>query len=238
MTALIIAFTMATTAGLAQQTVPSGYNHTDAVRLAFRIQAWLNKNRDLKAKFKQVYYKRYHGPEKPRWGYMWVRKPGRIRFDYASPNRKQLIVDGKKVWIYDPGYKQVIWQYVKKAAIPAVVHFLWGTGRITAEFWVKMAKGSKLAKTGTRVLWLRPRRATSTMHHLLFVVDPRTGAIREIIVYDHLQNSNRFVFMNVKTNSGIQKSRFSFTPPAGVQVIKGNPNKMNRGFLTPPPRRP
>ncbi|MFH2009524.1 MAG: outer membrane lipoprotein chaperone LolA [bacterium] len=237
MTALIFAATVALSSGMSQQSAPKGYNHADAIWLASRVQAYYNKTTDFKAKFKQVYSKAYHGPQTPRWGYMWVKKPGLMRWDYTSPRKKQLICDGQKIWIYDPGYKQVFWRDVKTSAIPTAVSFLWGKGNIVNEFYVMIVSGSKYAKPGTKVLRLMPKLPNSNFKHVLFVVDSKTAIVVETVVYDHLSNKNHYFFMNATANTGVTRVRFSFKPPAGVRVIRAEGNNMNPATQTPPPRR-
>jgi outer membrane lipoprotein carrier protein len=227
MTAAMLAAAIALGAGVSGQTAPKGYNHADAIWLAARVQAYYNKTKDFKAKFKQVYSKAYHGAQTPRWGYLWVKKPGLMRWSYSSPRKKELVCDGKKIWIYDPGYKQVFWRDVKTSAVPSAVSFLWGKGNITNEFYVKIVAGSKYAKPGSKVLWLKPKIPNSNYEHLLFVINSKTAVVMESVVYDHLSNKNHYFFMNPQANTGVPNSQFRFTPPAGVRVIKATGNKMN-----------
>ena len=226
MNALMLAAVVAMSSGFAQQnaTAPKGYNHADAIWLAARVQAYYNKTKDFKAKFKQVYSKAYHGAQKPRWGYMWVKKPGLMRWNYDSPKKKFLICDGSKIWIYTPSYKQVFWRYVKTSAVPSAVSFLWGKGNITGEFWVRVLKKSKFQKPGTKVMKMLPKVANSNYKHVLFVVDAKTAMVVQSVVYDHLRNKNHYFFLNAKANTGVRKSRFKFTPPKGVRVIRAKGN--------------
>lgn len=236
MTAALLAATVALSTGLAGQTAPKGYNYADAIWLASRVQAYYNKTKDFKAKFKQIYKKAYHGAQKPRWGYMWVKKPGLMRWDYTSPRKKQLICDGTTIWIYDPGYKQVFYRKVKGSAVPSAISFLWGRGNITNEFYVKIVTGSKYAKPGAKVLMLKPKIPNSNYKHVLFVVNSRTAVVMESVVYDHLRNKNHYFFMNPQANTRVPDSRFKFKPPPGVRVIKATGNNMNPATQKPPAR--
>ncbi len=228
MTAALLATAIALSAGVGGQTAPKGYNHADAIWLAARVQAYYNKTKDFKAKFKQEYYKAYHGKQKTQWGYMWVKKPGLMRWDYTTPKKKQLICDGKKLWIYTPSYKQVFYRSIKKSAVPSAVSFLWGQGKITNEFFVMIVKGSKYAKTGMTVLRLKPKIPNSNYKHVLFVVNSKTAIVMQSVVYDHLRNKNHYYFMNPKANTGVQTKWFKFKPPKGVRVIKATAKQMKQ----------
>ena len=236
---LMLAAAVAVTTGMPAQTAPTGYNHADATFLAARVQAYYNKTTDFKAKFKHVYSKAYHGAQKPRFGYLWVKKPGLMRWDYRSPRKKALICDGTKIWIYNPGDKQVFWRLVKTSAIPSAVSFLWGKGNIVSEFWVKIVRGSKYKKPGNQVLWLLPKNPNGNYKHILFVVDAKTAMVKQSVVYDHLSNKNHYFFMNAEANTGVRNTRFKFTPPRGVRVIKATADtNLNPATDAPPPRRP
>ena len=46
-------------------------------------------------------------------GHMWIKRPGRFRWDYEAPYRQQLVADGERLWSYDEDLEQVT---VQKAA--------------------------------------------------------------------------------------------------------------------------
>jgi outer membrane lipoprotein carrier protein len=197
-----------------------GYNTPEALFIASKVQAYYNKTQDFKAKFKQTYSKAFHGPETPRFGYLWVKKPGLMRWDYAAPHKRQLICDGKKIWIYVPGDRQVFWRDLLESALPTAITFLWGKGDITSEFYVTLVGGSKYASPKTIVMKLLPKQPNSNFKHVLFVVETATGMVSQSLLFDHLGNKNHYFFTEPVVNSGVPNASFQFTPPAGVRVIK------------------
>lgn len=221
MTSWMLVSALLVSTGAPAQTPPKGFNQADAVVAVAQVQKYYDQTRDFKAAFTQVYPKAYHGAEPARYGYLWVKKPGLMRWDYSSPRKKQLVCDGAKIWIYDPGYKQVFWSHLKDSAVPSAVSFLWGKGNITGDFWVKMVLGSKYQKPNTKVIWLEPKQPTGSFKYVLFVVDVRTNMVLETHVYDHLGNKNQYTFSKPEANTSPQDSLFRFTPPAGVRVIEG-----------------
>jgi outer membrane lipoprotein carrier protein len=199
-----------------------GYNKAMDILMAAKVQAYYARIKDFKAKFKQVYTKAYHGKQRPRYGYLWVKKPGLMRWRYDSPQKRLFVCDGRKVWIYTPGDKQVLWRRVQLSKLPSAVKFLWGSGNLLNEFKVKILTRSKYRKKGTVVLKLKPVKATSHYAHILFVLKPEGPIARvlETLVYDALGNNNHYIFSNREINTRIRKSRFQFTPPRGVRVIE------------------
>ncbi len=220
MPAILLAITVLMNAPATK--VGADYDRYEYIQFANLVQKYYNNTKDFKAKFKQIYAKAYHGPQKPRFGYLWVKKPGLMRWDYVSPRKKQLICDGKKIWIYVPGDKQVFWRDLKSSALPTAISFLWGQGNIVNDFHVKVLARSKYERPGTAVLKLVPKVANSNFKHVLFVVNNTTGMVQESVLFDLLGNRNHYVFTQAQANTGVRASRFRFTPPPGVRVIKAS----------------
>jgi outer membrane lipoprotein carrier protein len=223
MTAIILALVLSAPSAPAVAPAPVA-NQAHDLWIAGLVQKYYNNTKDFKAKFKQMYKKAYHGPQKPRFGYLWVKKPGLMRWDYVSPRKKKLICDGNKIWIYVPGDKQVFWRDLKASALPTAISFLWGKGNIIADFDIRTLARSKYERKDTVVIKLVPKVPNSNFKHVLFVVDNATGMVRESVLYDHLGNRNHYVFSSPKVNTGVRRSRFQFTPPPGVRVIKATRN--------------
>src|SRR5262249_11683362 len=65
-------------------------------------------------------------------GHLVVKKPGKMRWDYTSPEQKQFVSDGVKMYSYIPEDRQVIVASVPpddRATTPAL--FLAGKGSLT-----------------------------------------------------------------------------------------------------------
>ena len=41
-------------------------------------------------------------------GEVWFKKPGKMRWNYTTPNKDQIVSDGKTLWFYDEDEEQVI----------------------------------------------------------------------------------------------------------------------------------
>ena len=50
----------------------------------------------------------------------------------------------------------------------------------------------------------------------------KTAMVVESIIQDYQNNKNHFFFSTPETNTGVRQSRFKFTPPRGVRVIRAN----------------
>ena len=71
-----------------------------------------NHLRTLQAEFSESY--RGAGIERSEAGSLWLKKPGKMRWEYRSPKEKLFLSDGKNAWFYLPGDRQVRRTSVKK----------------------------------------------------------------------------------------------------------------------------
>ena len=52
-------------------------------------------------------------------------------------------------------------------------------------------------------------------------VNPRTYLVDRMAIRYSDKSSTEFIFMQIEINSRIPDSKFEFTPPAGIRVVKG-----------------
>ncbi len=201
---------------------PEGYNKAYDILMAAKVQAYYSHMKDFKASFVQTYVKRYHGEQKPRYGYVWIKKPGKMYWRYDSPRKRAFVSDGKKIYLYDAARKQLIWRTIRLDQLPSATKFLWGSSKILDEFYVKVLPHSKYGGPGKVVLKLLPKKRSPNFSHILFVLNPkgRQAEVTETIVYDVLGNKNRYRFKHPVINSNIPDSRFAFKAPAHTRVIQ------------------
>jgi outer membrane lipoprotein carrier protein len=150
-------------------------------------------------------------------GTVTVKKPGRMRWIYTAPEKKEFVADGQKVYSYIPQDKQVIVSNVppdNQATTPAL--FLAGKGDISRDFTAAYADSPA---TGTVALKLTPRNAEPEYEYLVVAVDPATLQIRALTTRDRQGGESTLTFSNLKENQGIPDKEFAFRIPRGVDVI-------------------
>ncbi len=200
------------------------YNLPDALAAITLTQNYYNKINTFQAKFKQVFSKKFHGDQPAESGVIYIKKPGFMLWDYLAPDKKMFLIDGKKAWMYEPTSKQALWRDVKDSALPTPVKFLWGQGKLTDEFHVKVVPNSKFAGAGQKALKLLPKKRSPHFKIVMFVVDAQ-GAVVSSLVYDHEGNKNQITFSEISMNKPIDDKKFVFTPPKGVQVLQAGEDK-------------
>ena len=188
--------------------------------VAAQVQARYDGIRSLRARFTQisrnVAFGGDSGPEaEPARGRVEFAKPGRMRFEYETPEPSLVVSDGKTLWIYDPTAREVQVLPVSEGFLSAAaIQFLLGEGRLNESFEVK----ARSCTAQRAELELRPR-AEASYERIDLGVERGTGWIRDTTVHDLLGNRTQVVFEDIETGGAPDDARFRFEVPEGVKVL-------------------
>ena len=151
-------------------------------------------------------------------GTVQIKKPGRMRWEYTSPERKTFVSDGRKIYSYVPADRQVVVADMpKEDEATTAVLFLAGKGDVTRDFSVAFTSGGN---SDTWAIRLEPRRKQRDYDWLVLVVDRRSQQIRRLTSADQQGGTSTFDFTNYRENTGLSDKIFAFTIPRGVDVIR------------------
>jgi outer membrane lipoprotein carrier protein len=190
------------------------------------VEAAYARVQDLRADFVQAAFNRSLGQDIKSEGTVFIKKGGKMRWEYKSPAPQQIVSDGKTLWVYTPELNQVNKGEAPKALAGPAGSFLAGLGKLREEFTVRFANPStKTDQAGRHVLDLTPKHPTPLLTRLVLHVDPKDHIVRQAVIYDQLQNTVTMTFIRVTTNGGLADSLFAFTPPPGVAVVPLDPSK-------------
>lgn len=203
--------------GVAFAQAPKAPKGESATAVVARVQKYYDATRDLKAKFDQELTSPSRGPQKAS-GMVALKKPGKMRWDYDTPEKKVMVSDGTTLWVYVPEDEQAYKQSLKGQALPAQVSFLLGEGKLDKEFDASLTKVDGLAP-GEVALKMVPKVGTAAYRYLVFVVDGKTGQVKRTIIYDQQGGTNTLAFSDVQQNRGVDDAKFHFSPPAGTQIL-------------------
>jgi len=200
----------------AQQQPPS-----TASELAAALQHKYDTVKDFSADFVHAYEGGVLHKQVTERGKLVIKKPGKMRWEYSTPEEKLFVSDGVKMYSYIPQDKQVIVSTIPKAdeaTTPTL--FLAGKGNLTRDFTASLVDPPAGAPAGSRALKLVPRARQRDYDWLTLVVDPTTLAIRGLVTVDAQGGTSRFSFVNMKENVGIADKAFEFKMPRGVEVVQ------------------
>jgi outer membrane lipoprotein carrier protein len=196
-----------------------------ASELADALQRKYDTVKDFSADFVHTYQGGVLKKQLTERGTVLVKKPGKMRWDYTAPEKKQFVSDGSRIYFYIPADKQVIVSAVPpnaEAATPAL--FLAGKGRLTTEFTPTLIDLPAGLPAGSRALKLVPKSKQPDYDWLVLAVDPATLAIRGLVTIDAQGGTSTFAFTNLKQNVGLADTQFTFKIPRGVDVVTDTPH--------------
>ena len=175
---------------------------------------------DLSAVFRQESKVVSLGRSRKKEGTIRFKKPGRMRWDYTSPDRQLIISDGEKLWYFRPDRNQVVVQELSRAfTTQTTIFFLFGEGDLSAEFtW---GEGDLVPDgKGNFVLELKPRVETPDLVDLTLEVRKTDFSVFATVLRDAFGNVTRLEFSGEKENGGLADKIFTFAPPPGAEVVR------------------
>ena len=206
----------------ASESVIAGQGATKAAQagkspetLATELQARYQSIRDFSADFVQSYRAGVLKTQSQERGTVAIKKPGKMRWTYTKPQRKELVSDGVKLYWYVAEDKQVVERDVAtQASTPDL--FLSGRGDIARDFTASYAE---TPVQGSVALKLVPRKNEPEYQYLVVALDPGTLQIRALMTRDHQGGESTLTFSNMKENRGLSDRDFVFRVPSGVKVV-------------------
>ena len=188
--------------------------------LAAALQRKYDGIKDFSADFAHTYEGGVLRKQITERGHLLVKKPGKMRWDYSTPETKQFVSDGVKMYSYIPQDKQVIVAAVPSDEdAPTPTLFLAGKGNVTRDFTPSLADAPAGMPAGSRALKLIPKAKQRDYDWLVLVLDPVSLAIRGLLTVDAQGGKSSFSFTNLKENVGLADKEFAFKIPRGVDVV-------------------
>jgi outer membrane lipoprotein carrier protein len=176
---------------------------------------------DLKAPFRQSSYNKTLNQTVEARGTLYLKKPGRLRWEYQTPTPQEIVSDGSKLWIYTPELKQVNVTAAPQALAGPAGSFLQGLGQVREHFQPRFLNPAQPTDPeGLVVLDLTPKRPQPLLARLIVSVDPKSWLVRQAVVHDELGNTVTVRFGETVVNTGLSDSLFVFVPPPGVAVVQ------------------
>lgn len=146
-------------------------------------------------------------------GTLDIRRPGQFRWSYSEPYEQILIADGLNMWSYDVDLEQVTVKAQADALGSTPALLLGGTTDVLDDF---NYIGSFLDR-GTQWVMLRPKNTESGFYKVeLGFTD---GRLSRMLFGDNLEQTTLIALVDVAFNESVDEARFSFSPPAGVDVV-------------------
>src|SRR5437879_2898529 len=175
---------------------------------------------DLRAEFSQAAFNKSLNQTIPARGTVYLKKGGKLRWEFTEPTPEEIVPDGKKLWVYTPTLNQANVAQAPEALAGPAGSFLAGLGRLRAEFTVRFLNPAQPKDTeGNWVLDLTPKQPLPTLSRLILSLEPRGWQARKAIVHDQFDNTVTMKFTKMVVNSGLPERTFTFVAPKGVAIV-------------------
>ncbi|HLZ40024.1 MAG TPA: outer membrane lipoprotein chaperone LolA [Candidatus Sulfotelmatobacter sp.] len=193
---------------------------TEVKEIAAAVDAHYNHLQSLEAQFTELY--RGSGMERTESGTLWLKKPGKMRWEYRSPRDKLFVSNGKDAWFYVPEDHQARKTAAKKLEdVRSPLAFLLGKAKLQKELrGLSPAPDIAPMQAGDVVLRGVPSAMADQFNEIVLEVTPDHRIVR-LIVEAVDGSSTEYQFSDQKENVPIADARFQFRPPAGTEVVEG-----------------
>ena len=207
---------LATVSVAAAQTAPA-QSLDDVIR---GLEGAYGRINDLKAEFNQNAFNKSLNQTIPASGIVYLKKGGKLRWEYTQPTPQEIVSDGKTLWVYTPTLNQVNVAKAPEALAGPAGSFLSGLGKLREHFNVRLLNPAQPKDAeGNVVLDLTPKRPLPTLNRLILSFDPNGWQLRKAVVYDQFENTVTMKFSKLAINSGLEDKLFAFVPPKGVATV-------------------
>jgi len=192
---------------------------TDPVALAAKVQQRYNGIKDIQGDFVQTYEGGVLRTKTTERGTVAIKRPGKMRFTYLKPEKKEFVSDGNRLYSHLVADKQVIVSPAPgpdQGDIPAM--FLAGQSDLARDYTPSFTPLPGAA-TGLVTLKLVPKKKSEEYESIGIGVDPKTLQIQFLTAVDTQGGRSSFSFSNLKENRGLTDKQFEFRIPRGVDVV-------------------
>jgi outer membrane lipoprotein carrier protein len=199
---------------------PAGAQQPALDEVVRSVEAAYGRMTDLKADFSQTAFNKSLNQTIPARGAVYLKKGGKLRWEYTEPTPQQVVSDGKTIWIFTPQLNQVNTGPAPEALAGPAGSFLTGLGKLREHFNVRFLNpASPRDAEGNVVLDLTPKQPLPTLTRLILSLDPKSWDVRKAIVHDQFENTVTMTFTKLAINSGLDDKLFVFTPPKGAATV-------------------
>jgi outer membrane lipoprotein carrier protein len=186
----------------------------DLKRVLDRLQKHYHDTTSFTAKFNEE-IATVGAPKRQRQGTVSLRKPGRMRWEFETPEKQTIVSDGETLYSYDPDLNQVVETPLKQALkSSSATSFLLGIGNINRDF--KAAFANPATPTGLVDLNLD---AKTGGYKIEVGLDPKSYNLVTLTLTDQLGDVTRIDFSDIHDNVELPDSTFAFKTPPGADVV-------------------
>ena len=180
------------------------------------IEQRYNSAKTLQVQFSET-YSISGRPRKSESGWLTLRKPGRMRWDYTAPAGKLFLSDGKSVYLYTPEAHRVEKAPLKESEdMRAPLAFLLGKLDFIKEF-----RDFDVKPEGRGWLVIATAKTDKLPYQKVEMLINLEYQIQRLVVTGQDESILTFQFSGEKLNPPVDNAQFKFQMPAGASMVSG-----------------
>ena len=180
------------------------------------IQKKYSEIQDIQGKFFQTSYLKDLDRVERYEGVFFIKKPFSMKWAYSKPRDEEVIIRDTDTWIYKKSERQALKTTFSRDAYNQIpITLLNSLGNLKSDFNITMIKEGTLE--------LKPKRQMGFIKKIDLEVSSGDFPVKSFRVYDIHNNKVAILVKDVKLNSGLKDSFFTFKVPPGVELFDLNP---------------
>lgn len=184
-----------------------------------KIETRYNTTRTLRSDFQQTILVS-QGRRVQETGTLFLRKPGQMRWEYAQPQGKLFLFDGKQLYYVTPTARRVEQSEMKVSEdLRAPLAFLLGRLDFQKDF---QRFETSPAPSGLKIRAF-PRNQKTMFEFVEFTAEP-DGRLLHVTVAGKDGSTMTYSFTNEQRNLALDAGLFRFQAPAGYEVVNVRPD--------------
>jgi outer membrane lipoprotein carrier protein len=210
-TAVILVFALAGGQSFGTEKPP------DVHEIARKVDRNYNNLKTLRAEFEESYAGA--GISRVDSGVLWLKRPGKMLWDYRSPKEKVFIANGKSAWFYVVGEPQARRAKLEKIDdLRSPLRYLLGKTKLEKEF-ENLILLAPTPGAASFVLEGVPKMMRERVERVQLEITPQYD-IQRIRIAEIGGAITEFRFSNSVENVAISEEKFRFNPPPGVHIME------------------
>ena len=151
-------------------------------------------------------------------GHLMVKYPGKMRWEYESPDPTLFVTDGSTLWMYQPRERQVtIGQADEVLGGSQGASFLSDIRLLRRQFQIDLDPGGSDQRVRLK---LTPREAGLDIAFIIMTIDRSTHEVVEVLTVNQYEDRTRIVFRDIAFQQTFPDELFRFEIPEGVDVLQ------------------
>lgn len=152
-------------------------------------------------------------------GEIWIKKPGKIRWNYNIPKNEQIISDGNFLWYYYVEEKYALKRDLKEVGSDTnLLSLLSDLSNLQKLYKINIKRTAIEAVKYYLVELIPLDSEDDSVNKQILAVNMDNLLIERIYIYDAFGNKSTIKFSDIKVNNGIKDKVFEFTPPKDVEI--------------------